>query len=69
VQDGAVQMLLKNQTPIQLQNIITQKNSKINISEILLNSFEHNYGRTPDVLKLAFPNLTGIKKGSCRINL
>ena len=28
-----------------------------------LNKFEHNYGRTPDVLQLATPNLAGNTKG------
>ena len=28
-----------------------------------LNRFKHNYGRTPDVLQLAFPNLAGNHKG------
>ena len=28
-----------------------------------LHSFEHRYGRTPDVLQLAFPNLSGNTKG------
>lgn len=33
------------------------------ITQSALNSFEHSYGRTPDVLQLAFPDLSGNKKG------
>jgi len=33
------------------------------ITQKTLNSFEHNFGRTPDILQLAFPDLSGNKKG------
>jgi hypothetical protein len=44
----------KNQNVKGLNRELTIKN---------LNNFEHKFGRTPDVLQLAFPNLAGNKKG------
>ena len=56
-------------TGLSFQDIYTMvKNNNIDglprdLTLKALNRFEHNYGRTPDVLQLATPNLAGNHKG------